>query len=143
LPHDSLSLSLAIPQSVTRKKKMVSALLRIILVTGGAGYIGSHTVLQLLQQGLRVVVADNLDNASQIALVRVAELAGHNGANLVFHEVLGAASSSSSRFIYRREEIFSFTPGRILLRLNNNGLPSPPPETGNSILLDWRRIKFV
>jgi hypothetical protein len=138
----TLSLSLAIPQSVTRKKKMVSALLRIILVTGGAGYIGSHTVLQLLQQGLRVVVADNLDNASQIALVRVAELAGHNGANLVFHEVLGAASSSS-RFIYRREEIFSFTPGRILLLLNNNGLPSPPPETGNSILLDWRRIKFV
>jgi UDP-glucose 4-epimerase len=69
---------------------MVSAVLRTILVTGGAGYIGSHTVLQLLQQGFRVVVVDNLDNASEVALLRVAELAaaGHNGANnLVFHKV--------------------------------------------------------
>jgi nucleoside-diphosphate-sugar epimerase len=66
---------------------MVLALLRTILVTGGAGYIGSHTVLQLLQQGFRVVVIDNLDNASHLALVRVAELAGHNGGNLVFHKV--------------------------------------------------------
>uniref|UniRef100_K3Z807 UDP-glucose 4-epimerase n=1 Tax=Setaria italica TaxID=4555 RepID=K3Z807_SETIT len=66
---------------------MVSAVLRTILVTGGAGYIGSHTVLQLLQQGFRVVVVDNLDNASEVALVRVAELAGHNGGNLVFHKV--------------------------------------------------------
>nr|ACR34767.1 unknown [Zea mays] len=66
---------------------MVSAVLRTILVTGGAGYIGSHTVLQLLQQGFRVVVVDNLDNASEAALARVAELAGHDGANLVFHKV--------------------------------------------------------
>jgi UDP-glucose 4-epimerase len=68
---------------------MVSAVLRTILVTGGAGYIGSHTVLQLLQQGFRVVVVDNLDNASEAALARVAELAGHDGANLVFHKVRG------------------------------------------------------
>jgi UDP-glucose 4-epimerase len=66
---------------------MVSAVLRTILVTGGAGYIGSHTVLQLLQQGFRVVVVDNLDNASEVALLRVAELSGHNGSNLVFHKV--------------------------------------------------------
>jgi hypothetical protein len=104
LPHDSFSLSCDPPISHwKKKKKMVSALLRTILVTGGAGYIGSHTVLQLLQQGFRVVVVDNLDNASQISLDRVAELAGHNGANLVFHKVLGA----SSCFSYRREELFS------------------------------------
>lgn len=34
-----------------------------ILVTGGAGYIGSHTILELLQAGLQVVVIDNLSNA--------------------------------------------------------------------------------
>ncbi|WP_026377047.1 UDP-glucose 4-epimerase GalE [Aestuariibacter salexigens] len=47
-----------------------------ILVTGGAGYIGSHTVLQLLETGNEVVVLDNLSNASQESLVRVAELTG-------------------------------------------------------------------
>ncbi|URN99612.1 UDP-glucose 4-epimerase GalE [Leclercia adecarboxylata] len=47
-----------------------------ILVTGGAGYIGSHTVLTLLERGEDVVVIDNLSNASQESLIRVAELTG-------------------------------------------------------------------
>ncbi|MFZ3620584.1 UDP-glucose 4-epimerase GalE [Leclercia barmai] len=47
-----------------------------ILVTGGAGYIGSHTVLTLLERGEEVVVIDNLSNASQESLIRVAELTG-------------------------------------------------------------------
>jgi len=49
---------------------------RTILVTGGAGYIGSHTTLALLQAGFRVVVLDNLCNASAESLKRVAQLAG-------------------------------------------------------------------
>lgn len=47
-----------------------------ILVTGGAGYIGSHTVLALLERDEDVVVIDNLSNASQESLTRVAQLAG-------------------------------------------------------------------
>lgn len=47
-----------------------------ILVTGGAGYIGSHTTLELLKAGHDVVVVDNLCNASEESLRRVAELAG-------------------------------------------------------------------
>ncbi len=47
-----------------------------IFVSGGAGYIGSHTCLELLQAGYEVVVADNLSNSSEESLRRVQELSG-------------------------------------------------------------------
>ena len=55
-----------------------------ILVTGGAGYIGSHTCLELLNQGHEVVVADNLCNSCEEALNRVKELTGKD---LTFYKV--------------------------------------------------------
>ena len=55
-----------------------------ILVTGGAGYIGSHTCLELLNAGFEVVVVDNLDNSSEESLRRVRKLAGRG---LEFHLV--------------------------------------------------------
>lgn len=58
-----------------------------ILVTGGAGYIGSHTVLQLLNEGYCVVIIDNLDNSCEEAVNRVRKLAGEFGANLKFYKV--------------------------------------------------------
>lgn len=47
-----------------------------ILVTGGAGYIGSHTLVELLNSGQRVLVLDNLSNASAESLLRVADITG-------------------------------------------------------------------
>ena len=47
-----------------------------VLLTGGAGYIGSHTALCLLNAGYEVVALDNLSNASPEALRRVEELTG-------------------------------------------------------------------
>lgn len=49
-----------------------------ILVTGGAGYIGSHTVLELLNSGNDVVVIDNLCNSSRESLRRVEALTGRS-----------------------------------------------------------------
>lgn len=47
-----------------------------ILVTGGAGYIGSHTCLELLKEDHEVIVVDNLSNSKKTALNRVEELTG-------------------------------------------------------------------
>ncbi|MGB3724183.1 MAG: UDP-glucose 4-epimerase GalE [Glaciecola sp.] len=50
--------------------------MKTILVTGGSGYIGSHTVLQLLNANYEVVVLDNFSNSSAISLQRVTEITG-------------------------------------------------------------------
>ena len=54
-----------------------------ILVTGGAGYIGSHTCVELLESGYEVVVIDNLCNSNPKSLERVQELTGKS---LVFYK---------------------------------------------------------
>jgi UDP-glucose 4-epimerase len=47
-----------------------------ILVTGGTGYIGSHTVVELQQQGIEVVIIDNLSNSHAGVVDRIAEISG-------------------------------------------------------------------
>ena len=51
-----------------------------LLITGGAGFIGSHTDLVLLEAGHQLVVLDSYANSSPEALRRVAELAGPEAA---------------------------------------------------------------
>jgi UDP-glucose 4-epimerase len=55
-----------------------------ILVTGGAGYIGSHTVIELLNAGCQLVVIDNLSNSKVESLRRVSKITGKN---VEFHRV--------------------------------------------------------
>ena len=59
-----------------------------VLVTGGAGFIGSHTCVELLEQGYRVVVVDDLSNSSELALDRVRQITGlaANDDRLKFYE---------------------------------------------------------
>ena len=56
-----------------------------ILLCGGAGYIGSHTLIELKKVGHDVVVVDNLYNSQKEALVRVSELIG--GEDIPFYQV--------------------------------------------------------
>lgn len=55
-----------------------------IFVTGGAGYIGSHTVIELVNEGHTVVVADNLSNSSRESISRVEKIVGQH---IPFYEV--------------------------------------------------------
>ena len=55
-----------------------------VLVTGGAGYIGSHTVVELLKAGQDVVVVDNFCNSHPVVLERIAQIAGRSP---TFHEL--------------------------------------------------------
>src|SRR4029077_11395573 len=56
-----------------------------VLVTGGAGFIGSHTCLALMEAGYDVVVVDDLSNSSDVAIERMRELG--DPAKLEFHRV--------------------------------------------------------
>ena len=58
-----------------------------ILVTGGAGFIGSHTCVELISAGYNVVVADDLSNSSAVALDRVAQIASPRDGQLSFYEI--------------------------------------------------------
>jgi UDP-glucose 4-epimerase len=64
---------------------------KCVLVTGGCGYIGTHTIVCLLEQGYNVVVVDNMSNSSSVSLDAVAEIAQLSGEErskrLVLHEV--------------------------------------------------------
>jgi UDP-glucose 4-epimerase len=57
---------------------------RSILVTGGAGYIGSHSCVEFLEAGYDVVALDNLDNSSEEAIRRVRKITGKD---MAFHQI--------------------------------------------------------
>lgn len=72
-----------------------------VLVSGGAGYIGSHTCVELLQAGYDVVVVDNLSNSKEEAVRRVEEIAG---ARVEFHEV-DLLDEAALEAVFRRSPV--------------------------------------
>ena len=50
--------------------------MKTILVTGGAGYIGSHTCIELMKSGYEVVIIDDLSNSKRIAVDRIEQISG-------------------------------------------------------------------
>lgn len=72
-----------------------------ILVTGGAGYIGSHTCVELLENGYEVVVVDNLYNASEKSLDRIREITGKE---LAFYQA-DIQDASAMQDIFDKEAV--------------------------------------
>ena len=72
-----------------------------ILVTGGAGYIGSHTVVELIKLGKEVVIVDNLSNSSILVLDRIEEITGKRP---TFYE-LDVADKTALRSVFEKESI--------------------------------------
>ncbi len=72
-----------------------------ILITGGAGFIGSHTCIEMLSAGKEVVVIDNLDNSSSVSLERVEKITGKK---VKFYEN-NVCDKSALRNIFKEENI--------------------------------------
>eukprot|EP00980_Cylindrotheca_fusiformis_P008915 scaffold1900_cov123-Cylindrotheca_fusiformis.AAC.41 len=81
-----------------------------ILVTGGCGYIGSHTIVCLLLEGYNVVVVDNLSNSSVVSLDRVCEIVGLDEESrkerLVIHKV-DLLDKDALREVFKSSPTFS------------------------------------
>lgn len=69
-----------------------------ILVTGGAGYIGSHTVIELLNAGHSVAVVDNLVNSSRLAMQRVEKITGRR---FLFMKRISGTARACGKFLLR------------------------------------------
>jgi len=72
----------------------------MIFVTGGAGYIGSHTVLELIKKGYEVIIADDFSNSKPEAVKRINELAGKN---IPFYEINVRDSEALDRIFTRHK----------------------------------------
>lgn len=72
-----------------------------VLVTGGAGYIGSHTCIILLEQGHEVVIVDNLCNSKPVAVERIRELSGKE---VTFYPY-NACDAEKLREVFQKEKI--------------------------------------
>ena len=74
-----------------------------ILVTGGAGYIGSHTCVELLQEGHQIVVVDNLSNSKETSLQRVQQITGKS---LTFYKA-DLLNEPALQAVFEREKLES------------------------------------
>ncbi|MDR1463590.1 MAG: UDP-glucose 4-epimerase GalE, partial [Azoarcus sp.] len=80
----------------------------VILVTGGAGYIGSHTCLALLRSGHEVAVIDDYSNSSPLALERVERLAGRRFRAVLEADVADTAALDSLFSKHKIEAVIHF-----------------------------------
>lgn len=119
-----------------------------VLVTGGAGYIGSHTVLKLLGQGYEVLVLDNYANSSPQALARVKILA-QRGFDIREGDVCDAAFLNDVFADFRPDAVIHFAGLKAVGESNQEPLHYYKKNVSGSITLlecmqahDCRQIVF-
>lgn len=119
-----------------------------VLVTGGAGYIGSHTVLKLLGQGYEVLVLDNYANSSPQALARVKILA-QRGFDIREGDVCDAAFLNDVFADFRPDAVIHFAGLKAVGESNQEPLHYYRKNVSGSITLlecmqahDCRQIVF-
>ena len=78
-----------------------------ILVTGGAGYIGSHTCVELIENGYDVVVVDDLSNSSAKAIERIKEIVGEEKADKIHFIKLNILDRPSLARVFKENDIDS------------------------------------
>ena len=105
-----------------------------ILVTGGAGYIGSHTCVELLEAGHDVVIADNLYNASEKAVERIGELTGKQP---VFYraDLCDRAAMEAIFEVHRFDAVIHFAGYKAVGESDAGGPDAPPRREENHFQL--------
>jgi UDP-glucose 4-epimerase len=78
-----------------------------ILVTGGTGYIGSHTCVELLAAGHEVIILDNLSNSRRSVLERIARIAGR-GASFIEGDIRDAGAVDAVFAAHRIAAVIHF-----------------------------------
>ena len=76
-----------------------------VLVTGGAGFIGSHTVVELLQDGYKVVIVDDLSNASEKVIDRIRQIVGPQAAGRLGFYRAGVADRNAMEAVFDDQRI--------------------------------------
>ncbi len=79
-----------------------------ILVTGGAGFIGSHTCVELIRRGFRPVIYDNLANSSRVAVDRIRAITGVNHLPLIIGDVRDGAKLEATLKEHACEAVIHF-----------------------------------
>jgi len=109
-----------------------------VLVTGGCGYIGSHTIVLLLEQNYNVVVVDNLVNSSAVSLDRVAEIVGLTESDrkerLIFHQV-NICDEKELRKVFENSPTFHAAIHFAGLKVCRNVEPMHPPHHTRTLVV--------
>lgn len=105
-----------------------------ILVTGGAGYIGSHTLLQLLRNGHEVMVIDNFSNSAPEALQRVKQLANADF-GICEGDIRDAAQLDATFSNFRPEAVVHFAGLKAVGESNDSPLDYYDQNVSGSIAL--------